>query len=94
MCSDTPHQPPIPKTRCSVPNSIRGPPCHGSVCTDEDYAHIFSWPRQETTKQPFFNVLASEVENLEEKDFQPVRNKAAKPLSGIQNKAEEMTFQP
>ena len=48
----------------------------------------------ETIHAEFCNYLASEVEGLEEKDFQTFRNEAVKFLSTIQSKAEECGCQP
>ena len=45
--------------------------------------------KQKTTRTAFSNYLASEVEGLEEKDFQTFRNEAVKLLSNIQSRAEE-----
>ena len=46
--------------------------------------------KQETTTcTAFCNYLASEVEGLEEKDFQTFRNKAVMLLSNIQSRVEE-----
>ena len=55
----------------------------------------FLGQKQETTTcAAFCNYLVSEVEGLEEKDFQTFRNEAAKLLSNIQSKAEEHGRQP
>ena len=54
----------------------------------------FLAPRQETTKRAFCNYLASDVENLEKRDFQTFQNEALKLLSRIQSRAEERTRQP
>ena len=54
----------------------------------------FLGPRQETTRTAVCNYLASEVENLEEGDFQIFRNKAVKLLSGTQSKAGEKNRHP
>ena len=53
----------------------------------------FLRPRQETTRTAFCNYLASEVEILEERDFQTFRNEAVKLLSGIQSRAGERSHQ-
>ena len=50
--------------------------------------------QETTTPTAFCNYLASEVEELEEKDFHIFRNKAVKPLSNIQSRAEERGCQP
>ena len=52
----------------------------------------FLGPRQETTRTAFY--LASEVEALEDRDFQTFRNEAVKFLRGIQSRADERTCQP
>ena len=49
----------------------------------------FLRPRKETTRTAFCNYLASEVEALEDRDFQTFRNEAVKLLSDIQSRAEE-----
>ena len=54
----------------------------------------FLGQKQETTCTAFCNYLASEVEVLEEKDFQTFRNEAVKLLSNIHSKAEERGCQP
>ena len=54
----------------------------------------FLSPRQESTRRAFFNYLASELENFEERKFQTFRNEAVKLLSGIQSRAEERTVNP
>ena len=48
----------------------------------------FLGPRQETIRTAFCNYLASEMEILEDRDFQRFRNEAVKLLSGIQSMAE------
>ena len=50
--------------------------------------------RQESTRTTFCNYLVSEVEHLEERDFQSIRNEAVKLLSGIQNRPEQSNHQP
>ena len=55
---------------------------------------LSSFPGQETTRTAFCNYLASEVEDLKDKNFQTFRNKALKLLSGIQSVGEERTHQP
>ena len=42
----------------------------------------------------FCNYLATEVKNLEERDFQTVRNETIKLLSRVQSKAGERARQP
>ena len=55
----------------------------------------FLGQKQETTTHTVFcNYLASEVEGLDERDFQTFRNEAVKLLSTIQSKAEECGHQP
>ena len=54
----------------------------------------FLGQKQETARTAFYNYLASEVEGLEEKDFQIFRHEAVKLLSNIQSKAEERGRQP
>ena len=54
----------------------------------------FVGPGQETTRTAFCIYLASEVEALENRDFQTSRNKAVKLLSSIQSKADERRHQP
>ena len=55
----------------------------------------FLGKKQETTTcTAFCNYLESEVEGLEEKDFQTFRNEAVKLLSSIQSRAEEHGHQP
>ena len=54
----------------------------------------FWGPRQETTKTPFCNYLASDLEALQDGDIQTFRNEAVKLLSGIQSRPEERTRQP
>ena len=55
----------------------------------------FLGQKQETTTRTVFcNYLASEVQGLEEKDFQIFRNKAVKLLSNIQSRADECGHQP
>ena len=55
----------------------------------------FLGQKQETTTcAAFCNYLSSEVEGLEEKDFQTFKNKAVKLLSNIQSRAEECGRQP
>ena len=50
--------------------------------------------RQEATRTAFCNYLASEVENLEERDCWTFRNEDVKVLNGIQSRAQEGTHQP
>ena len=51
--------------------------------------------KQETTTHTgFCNYLASEVEGLEEKDFQTFRNEAVELLSNIESRAKEQGHQP
>ena len=50
--------------------------------------------RHETTRTAFCNYLASEVQNLEEREFQAFKNEAVKLLSGIQSSTEERNHQP
>ena len=54
----------------------------------------FLRPKQETKRTAFCNYLASEVEALEDKNFQTFRNAAIKLLSSIQSKAEKRSHQP
>ena len=54
----------------------------------------FLGPRHEATRTAFCNYPASEVEALEEKDFETFRNEAVKHLRGIQSKTGELTRQP
>ena len=54
----------------------------------------FLGPRQETTRTAFCNYLVSEVEALEDRDFQTHRNETVKLLSSIQSRAEERSHQP
>ena len=54
----------------------------------------FLRPRQETTRTAFCNYLESEVETLEDRDFQTFSNEAVKLLSGIQSRVEERISQP
>ena len=49
----------------------------------------FLGQKQGTTRTALCNFLMSEVEGLEEKDFQTFRNQAVKLLSNIQSKTEE-----
>ena len=53
----------------------------------------FLGPRQETTRTAFCNYLPSEMEDLEDIDFQTCRNEAVKLLSSIQSRAEERSHQ-
>ena len=54
----------------------------------------FLGPRQEITKNSLLQLyLASEVEALEDRDFQKCRNEAVKLLSGIQSRKEERSPQ-
>ena len=56
---------------------------------------LFLGQKQETTTHTVFcNYLGSEVEGLEDRDFQTFRNEAVKLLSNIQSKAEEHGRQP
>ena len=54
----------------------------------------FLGPRQDTITAAFCNYLASEVDALEERDFQTLRNQAVKLLSTIHSRAKEMRCQP
>ena len=54
----------------------------------------FLGPRQEATRTAFCNYLASEVENLEKRDFQTLINELVKLLSGIQSRVEKRNRQP
>ena len=54
-----------------------------------DVCHIWVKVKLKCQKTAFYNYLTSEVEGLEEKDFQTFRNKAVKLLSNIQKRAEE-----
>ena len=55
----------------------------------------FLGQKQETTTcAAFCNYLSSEVEGIEEKDFQTFKNKAVKLLSNIQSRAKECGRQP
>ena len=65
-----------------------------SICKDEDYAIILSGPRQESARTEFCNYLLSEVENLEERNFQTFGNETVKLLIVIQDRAEERNLQP
>ena len=54
----------------------------------------FLGPRQDTITAAFCNYLASEVEALEERDFQTLRNQAVKLLSTMKSRAKETCCQP
>ena len=54
----------------------------------------FVMQKQEKTFTAFCNYLVSEMEGLEEKDFQTFRSDTVKLLSSIQSKAEECCRQP
>ena len=53
------------------------------------FMYLFLGSRQETFRTDFCNHQTSEVEALEERDFQMFRNEAVKLLSGIYSRAEE-----
>ena len=50
---------------------------------------FFLDPRQETPQTALCNYLATEVENLDERNFQTFRNEIMKFLSGVQNQSQE-----
>ena len=54
---------------------------HGPVCKDKTMLSSFIGPRQETTRTEFCNYLASQVEALEDIDFQTFRNESVKLLA-------------
>ena len=54
----------------------------------------FLGQKQEITRTAICNHLASEVEGLDDKDFQTFRIEAVKLLSSIQSRAEERSCQP
>ena len=54
----------------------------------------FLEPKQETTRTAICNYLASEMETLEDRDFQTFRNEAVKLLTSIQSRSEEKSHQP
>ena len=82
------------KPQHSFPEFFSRPAGHGLVCTDKTMLSSFLTPRQETTRTVFCNYMASEVEALEDKDFQTFRKEAVKLLSSIQSRTEERSFQP
>ena len=79
--------------QCSFSAFNNRPAGHGPVCTDENYVVTFSRPRKVTTRTCFCNYLSTEVEALEEKDFQTFRNEAVILLNGIQSMAKDRTSQ-
>ena len=54
----------------------------------------FLGPKQETIRTAFCNSLASEVEALENRDFQTFRNESVELLISIQSRGEERNCQP
>ena len=51
-------------------------------------------PRQEIIRKAFYNYLVSEIEALEDRDFQIFRTEAVKLISGIQSRTDERSHQP
>ena len=96
ICSDTIYQPSIYNTASTsgVPAFISRPAGHGSICPDENCAHIFPWAQAVDHQNSFCNNLAFEVEKMEDRDFQTFRNEAVKLLSGIQSRKEKRNHQP
>ena len=82
------------KPQCSLQCSTVDQPVMDHFAQMKTMLSSFLGPRQETTRTAFCNYLASEVEALEERDFQIFRNEAVKLLSGIQCRPEERTHQP
>ena len=95
--SDTTHKPAI----CSTVNtSVVFQPSSVDQQVIDQFAQMktlltsFLGPRQEATGTAFCNYLASEVENLEERDFQTFINEAVKDLSGAESRTKERIHQP
>ena len=89
--SYTTHQPAIGST---VSTSVVSQPSSVDQQVMNQFAQMktmltsFLGLMQDTTRTAFCNYLASEVGNLEERDFQTFRNEAVKLLSGIHKTAE------
>ena len=72
------------KPEYSFPAFFSRPAIYKPIGTDENHAVI----NYQTTRTAFCNYLATEVEALEDRDFQAVRNQAVKLLCSIQSREE------
>ena len=69
------------KPQYSFPVFSSRPAGNGPVCTNENRAVMFSWAKAGDHQNSLLQLLPSEVEALEQRDFQAFRNEAVKPIS-------------